>query len=284
MRLLVHLHIYYHNQIDYFLSKLANITCCDWDLTVTVVEHNEETEQKLCQFKQNVKIILVENYGYDVWPFIHVIQHTNLDEYDYVLKLHTKSATPKRKLNQITMRGYRWRNELVNALVGSKKHFRELLEQWEEDDTIGLICSALSAVIIDDDPLFVPLNNELQRLRLEPTDHRFCAGTMFMVRAKIVKALQTHSITSDIFCDFIPKSHIDGSMAHIYERVLSLLPSALGYKFMPTYPNLFTRIRVCLTIVWIYIQRLIKWIFSISRDKATKKKYLQILGIKYPFN
>ncbi len=35
MRVLVLLHIYYEEQIDYYLDKLRNIAGCEWDLTVT---------------------------------------------------------------------------------------------------------------------------------------------------------------------------------------------------------------------------------------------------------
>ena len=31
-KLLVHLHLYYLEQVDFMLKKLRNITGCDWDL------------------------------------------------------------------------------------------------------------------------------------------------------------------------------------------------------------------------------------------------------------
>lgn len=46
-RLFVHFHVYYHEQIDYFINKLSNINLCRWDLYVTVCEDNKETNNKI---------------------------------------------------------------------------------------------------------------------------------------------------------------------------------------------------------------------------------------------
>ena len=32
MKLLVHQHIYYHDQVDYIINKLSHIVDCDWYL------------------------------------------------------------------------------------------------------------------------------------------------------------------------------------------------------------------------------------------------------------
>ena len=70
MKLLVHFHVYYHDQVDYFIEKMSNINGCDWDLYVTMSEMNPETVGKLRQFKPSAVFIKIENLGYDVWPFI----------------------------------------------------------------------------------------------------------------------------------------------------------------------------------------------------------------------
>ena len=89
-KVLVHLHLFYHEQLPYFLDKLKNINNCDWDLIVTVCEHIDESEKMILNFKSDAEIRLVENNGYDILPFLNVIKSVNLDDYDFVLKLHTK--------------------------------------------------------------------------------------------------------------------------------------------------------------------------------------------------
>ena len=44
-KLLVHLHLFYHDQLDWFVSRLKNITC-DYDLWITVTEKNREIIKK----------------------------------------------------------------------------------------------------------------------------------------------------------------------------------------------------------------------------------------------
>ena len=119
-KILVHLHLYYHNQIDYFIGKLKNICNCDWDLYVTICEENEESKNKILQLKPDAKIIKVENIGYDIWPFIQVCRMVNLDDYDYVLKIHTKNYRAKSHLFKeanVKIKGYSWRDDLVNAYI-----------------------------------------------------------------------------------------------------------------------------------------------------------------------
>lgn len=50
-KLLVIFHIYYHEQIDYFIDKLCNINGIDWDLFITYTSESEETISKLRKLK-----------------------------------------------------------------------------------------------------------------------------------------------------------------------------------------------------------------------------------------
>ena len=114
-KLLTVLHVFYHEQVDYFIDKLMNINGIDWDLVVTYSSYSAETEAKLKDFKPDVKMVQVGNAGYDVWPFIQVIQNVDFSEYDYVLKLHTKGQS-KQRLNGLNFKEWLWRDLLVNAI------------------------------------------------------------------------------------------------------------------------------------------------------------------------
>ena len=93
MRLLVHFHVYYHDQVDYFIEKMSNINGCEWDLYVTMNNLVQETVDKLTVLKPDTHFIEMENVGYDVWPFIDVIKSVDISDYDLVMKLHTKSRS-----------------------------------------------------------------------------------------------------------------------------------------------------------------------------------------------
>src|SRR5574344_582692 len=144
-KLLVHLHLFYQDQFDYMIKKLSNIEGCDWDLYVTVCEENSLSEEKILKFKPDAKIIKVENRGYDIWPFIQVLRMVNLDDYDYVLKIHTKAYREKRcyinnfEFNIPKFYHYYWRNKLIRPLIGSNQKFKKNLKILAHKKKIGMI-------------------------------------------------------------------------------------------------------------------------------------------------
>ena len=50
IKLFVHVHIYYHEQTDYIIKKLKNITGCIFDLYVSYSKNNEATKEKFLKF------------------------------------------------------------------------------------------------------------------------------------------------------------------------------------------------------------------------------------------
>ena len=148
---LVHLHLYYPEQLDYMLKKLKNINNCNWDLIVTICKENPKIERKIKEFKSDSQIIKVKNIGYDVWPFIQVLESINLDDYDYVLKLHTKNH---RKHNN-----FFWRNILIDALLLSPKRYEQNLQLFKESPEIGIIgaeevASKMTGICAEENELF----------------------------------------------------------------------------------------------------------------------------------
>ena len=142
MKLLVHLHIYYYNQIPYFIKKLSNISGVDWELFITEIKHDKQIEKSFNSLHTKIHYMETENIGYDIWPFIAVIKSVNLDDYDLILKLHTKSWKESRdKINGFRLPGFKWRNELVNSLLHDRNHFLNLINMFQQNNRLGLVCS-----------------------------------------------------------------------------------------------------------------------------------------------
>lgn len=232
-KLLVHLHLYYEAQLDYMLSKLSNISGCDWDLYVTVPHTtNHKILSKIQRFKPDVKFIYVDNIGYDVWPFIRVLQTVNLDKYDYVLKIHTKAF--QERPNALGKTGFWWRNELIDVLLGSSEQFIRNINLLKLHDDIGMIGSKLmlrtvSRNVPEETTLF---NKEFKRLKFSTDGREFIAGTMFMARASVFSFIKSAGLTADMF-DGIPQTYGSGTLAHVYERLLGVAVSNAGYKIYP---------------------------------------------------
>lgn len=230
-KLLVHLHLFYQEQLDFMIKKLKNISYCTWDLYVTITEENKEIEQKLKELNAHVKIIKVNNIGYDIWPFILVIQSVNLDNYDYILKIHTKNYQKKLKLNGFKKKGFWWRNELINALLANKKQFRKNLLTLLNNADCGMICSK---IMLWDIGNYWPedtylLKKELNFLKFKSQYKHFCAGTMFLARANIFKFLQNKEINEQCFAKSYHTKET-GTRAHTYERIFCIAVDEFGYK------------------------------------------------------
>lgn len=224
-KVLVHLHLFYHNQLDYMISKLKNICGCDWDLYVTVCEDNEKSIKKLKAFKPDVHIIKVENLGYDVWPFIQILRTVNINDYEYVLKLHTKAK------QGFPIKTYVWRNALVNCMLISKKQFSNMLSLFEKDLSAGVAGRSVYWVPCSGE---VPeerqmMNSMMKRLNLRYCGAEYLAGTIFFARISIFKCIIDSDISARDFLSY-SKTGSNSTNAHVLERIFSFLAPACGLK------------------------------------------------------
>ena len=72
-RFLVVVHVYYTNQLDLISKCLENIPS-DYDLYITSDEKNQNLiAEKISNVKPDFHFVSVPNIGYDVWPFVKVI-------------------------------------------------------------------------------------------------------------------------------------------------------------------------------------------------------------------
>lgn len=278
-RVLVVLHVYYEQLVDYYLDCLKNINGCEWDLTVTGHGLGESTRRKVLALKPDASFIETANKGYDVWPFICAIKQTDLDRYSFVIKLHTKNQDGRKTcINGIQMNGEEWRSELVDTLLGSEDRFRNLSKIFRTRRNVGLAYSMtadrrVGLRTMEDTEL---LDSEMARLSIRPRARRFCAGTMFAVRASALKWLMDERISEDIFRTS-GASHAAGTMAHTYERLLCLAVTAQGYS-TARLKNSLGR--------YIYLksreltQPSLEWMFSI-RYLEDRCKYLTVCGFHF---
>lgn len=275
-KVLVHLHLYYLDQLDYMLKKLKNINSCDWDLFVTMTKQDEQAIQKLKDFKPDVHIIQVEDKGFDIWPFLQVLNLVDLDNYDDILKIHTKKY---RKKKDFYGRGNAWRNYLIDALLGSRKQFQKNIHLMQMDKSVGLIGSRATLATMgcfekDDSILF---DRMCQNHGILISKGRFIAGTMFLVRAKCFQRIKDMNFKSEDF-NHIQQTSGRTTTAHTLERLLSRIVEIEGYKI--------TTVRSWKYSIICTIRRVLRTIFSISNlpresENEPKTKVITILGLKF---
>lgn len=274
------LHLYYLDQVGYFVRKLANIRGCEWKLVVTYTRRDDGAFRTIREFKPDAEFMEVENLGYDIWPFIKVMRMTDLSEYDYVMKLHTKGSTSGYRINGLKMDSYRWRDLLVDAMLGSPEKFRACMDCFDKEPGAGVIFSYelkmdLHARLPENGPLLV---REKDRIGMDTSlaGNCFCAGSMFIARAAVFGRLQRLRFTDDMWKTHMT-SHSKGSLAHVYERMLCIMAQDAGYEIYSVRSSLPSSISV---LVHNTLGRVLRFIFCLERDEDGKK-FMMLFGIKF---
>ena len=224
--ILVHLHIYYPHLYDEFKQCILNIAPHKFDLFVTMVEEHSEIISDIRDNFPNAKIEVVENRGYDVGPFIYVLNQVNLDDYEYVVKIHTKSDKPQgTKLSNFNLSGDKWRKELLGFISNWQKSINLI----DKNKKVGMVAGT-NIILMDKEDPDMKINKKAKEILSKygiTLNKRFdfVAGTMFLARSCIFKPIQYKFSLSDF--ELVSK---DGyTLAHILERVFGILVSYNGY-------------------------------------------------------
>lgn len=278
-KLLVTLHVYYHDQIDYFIDKLCNINGIDWDLFITYSDFSEDTMAKLTKFKPTLKMMQVGNTGYDVWPFIQVIQNTDVKKYEYILKLHTKNLeVSHHKLNGLKLRGSNWRNILVDSILKSPERFKKCIDILRNEEETGMICSyelfvGLTQKRKEDMSL---LTEEAERIGMQIQNGKFCAGTMFIIKTACLEKIIEAEFHPDMWkCK---GSHSGGTLAHVYERIFSIAVEDAGYKVKKVASS---RLNKSIVFTHKHVSPVLKSIVNIDRYGEDSRKALTLFGRRF---
>lgn len=228
---LVHIHLYYDFLYPELKDCLFNIKSFnEFELFVTLPKHMPEIENDIKSSFSKAKIIIVENLGYDVAPFFDVLSRVNLDNYSYIIKLHTKRDVPS-SASRFWFKGAKWRNMLLK-FVKTKENFKRVLNRFENDRTIGMHGPVTSTFnFITDDKIGHKESKKFIQNNISKNSiyYRFVAGTMFMVRSEILKPIQNLNLKYSDF-DMPVASHEDCQLAHKLERTFGYLVYNSGYK------------------------------------------------------
>jgi len=280
MRILVHLHVFYHDQVPWFLDRLRYLDGYDWDLVVTWSKACAATEKAVRAFKPEARFLAVENVGYDVWPFLKMLTLVDVSPYDILFKLHTKNITSGTtvRLNGVHLRKAAWRDVLVDALLGSPEQVRSVVSVFREHADLGMVCSGKLYASLDFPEDGEVLTEELAALGLQTEERRFCVGNMFAVRPGLLAPLWKRDFRPGQF-PALSHSGSGGTLAHVYERIFSLLALAQGYRVVTMDPKDTAyerkmRLRKVLKPV-------LTFIFNLDREGFPRRKVLTVMGFKF---
>lgn len=235
VKMLVHLHLFYYDQLDYMLGKLQNIGGCACDLFVTVPDNDSRVKNRILKQFNNANILVVPNIGYDIYPFSLVLSKVRLDEYDYILKIHTKNFREEGQdeVYSINVPGYQWRNELIDALLGSEDIFSRNLRLLQENKSAG--CVAAKRFIFN-----VKKNNEEKVYSLDrwKSDYNikegefYVGGTMFLARSYPFEKVKSMNLRAEDFQTGKLKTKDYKNLAHVLERLFGIIINNEGFEIV----------------------------------------------------
>ena len=277
-KIFVHVHLFYKEMWSELKSCLSNIEGYEYDLFVSLVDNDSSLQDDILLFKYDANIIICENKGYDIMPFVKIINSINLDEYSYVVKLHTKRNTNKLYLNSFSFKGSDWRNCLL-SFIKTKANFAKCINTLEQNSDVGMCAD--SKIIITSDFYDKIAKKRLQEFvaskSLKMTKYSFVAGTMFIAKSNIFNELKLIDLSS-----FEDDFKSEGQYAHMVERLLGYIVYLSNLKIADA---ITSKQLLCIYKINIALSQLVKdlrpfsYIFSC---KTTKSNKLLIKILKIP--
>lgn len=204
-------HIYYLNQVPFILNYLKSVDF-SYDLYVTTSHSKALIDQLFISFNIFPRILIFNNVGRDVGPFIYLL--STLVAYDGVLKLHTK-----RDLVQ-ELGGSLWRNHQLNTIFFENNNDlnRFIKEFFDNDD---ILAAGTKEFYLNDTNRYALLNSKVTDLIYKyygtfVQDWGFFAGTSFWFKPIIYSRIQgLHKLIK--FKELIG---INFENEHVLERLL----------------------------------------------------------------
>lgn len=224
---LVVLHLFYMKSIDEIIEYLKNLECYNYDLIVTYIEgmYHKEALDKIKKFKPNTKLKKYNNKGFDVGPFIDVINNINLKKYDIIIKLQTKSTAKSTYSYKMFFKNRDWFLNLFNGVLGSFS-IHKTIDKLYNDTKYGIV--AAKNLIIEDPKHKQNLVKEKSPIKPKKYNYKFIAGSCFAIRAKCLKEIQKENISIKHF-DEVKRGVF--TFGHVMERTICFIIENQNYKF-----------------------------------------------------
>lgn len=225
LKLLVHVHIFYPQLYPELKACLENLRGLNFDLYVSFVEDHPEIEADIRAFKPDAVIIKCPNCGYDIAPFIDVLSRVDLNDYDLVVKLHTKRDIPVKEHlgNLCDVSGSLWREKLL-SFIRDRDAFHRILGEFMNWPALGMAANhglILSTYTDCDSNILRQVKDFMRQhsLPMHPKSaYTFVAGSMFIARSQLFIPLKELNLSFDDFPPMRGRKD-ERDLAHILERV-----------------------------------------------------------------
>ena len=214
MRTAVTIHVFHYSHWKELARCAKNLSVLGPDVFITVSSNLSDVQmEEIRSCLPSAKLQRIENRGFDVGPFVKVINELELGKYDLIVKLHTK-RNRFGIVNHMPLFGGQWRKKLL-SFCSSPKRVLRMVEIFHENPQVGMI--GAGELIVKEDGFFI-------------------GGTMFAARASLFTNLRERVR----FDDFEKtERNQTNSLAHAWERRLGYLTAEHGMEihgFPPASP------------------------------------------------
>lgn len=230
-KILVCLHLFYMEAWPLIKQYLENLAPYKYDLVVTYINDNykQVVLDKIKEFKPDTKFYEYPNQGFDIGPFIDVLQKVNLDAYDIVFKIHSKGVgKPFRFVYNQVFKFDDWFYNLFDGILGGINCHRAI-DILLNNKNAGVV-SAKNLVITDPKHKQILTHDFARKLKINisPVYH-YIAGTMFAAKSKCLKPVKALNLHID---DFAETKRGTFSLAHAVERLICAQAETNGYNII----------------------------------------------------
>ncbi|PBB87456.1 MULTISPECIES: rhamnan synthesis F family protein [unclassified Mesorhizobium] len=220
-------HLHYIEMVPVVRRLLKNIVV-PFDVHVTTAFEGFYTEvfSSFYDLAQSVSIYCAENRGRDIGPFLSVYRGGNLDQYQAVLKIHSKKSA-------YSSNGILWRDSLYSSVAGDSLTVLRSIELIKSGE-VGIV--GPHQYYLTSDRFWGANRSTVRRLLEEMTglhpkanlELGFFAGSMFWFAPQALSPLKELPESSLIF--EAENGQQDGTLAHAIERVFCPVVRSQGFS------------------------------------------------------
>lgn len=230
-RILVHLHVFYPDMWPAVRGYLKSLGAYHFDLVITYPEEfvGEATLSQIRADYPDCQLQAMKNCGFDVGPFMEVLAEHDLDRYDIVYHVHTKSFSrgPRGRLAYGKyFKGAEWFKQLYDGCMGPYTVHR-VINALMNDKSVSIV--AAKNLIFKDIPhraACVRRYAEMMGVSV-PADYSFVGGFCFAAKASELKEVAALGIRID---DFGTSQRFLFTLAHALERLIPIIITAKGKR------------------------------------------------------
>lgn len=227
------LHLYYTEMFDEISKYIDNMGEVPYDLYITMPRENKPFLPTLRKKYPDAQVIITENIGFDIYPFMKFLNEVDLDQYDLLFKLHTKKDIPiEYSKNGVLLSGSNWRTYMFNAILGNENRVKYINMLAKRHPHIGMFCAkevlirGFQEIAVDIDPARV--ESLMLDCKMLMRDWEYVAGSVFVIRPQLLKPLKRRNFQVEEFPPYFPRDW--NGLPYCLERVFGCMVSAQGYQ------------------------------------------------------